>query len=54
MHLHTKDIKMMLEYVQEAMVECRTVNECHEVIQRAIELCGAHNIEQLRQEFGII
>ncbi len=49
-----KDMKVILEYVYESMRDCRTVEECKEVMERAIELCGAHNIEQLRQEFGII
>jgi len=44
----------MLEYVQDQMRPCKTAEECNEVMQTAIDLCGAHNAEQLKAEFGIL
>jgi len=52
--MNTKDIKTMIEYVHDQMQSCKTAEECREVMQTAINLCGAHNSEQLKQEFGIL
>ena len=52
--MNTKDVKTMLEYVLDQMRTCKSVEECHQVIQSAIDLCGAHNSEKLKEEFGIL
>lgn len=52
--MNTLEIKTMLEYVLDQMRICKSSEECHEVVQNAIDLCGAHNSEQLKQEFGVL
>ncbi len=44
----------MLEYIKDHMESCKSVEECIIVLDRAIELCVALNIEQLRTESEII
>lgn len=52
--MNTQELKTMLEYVLNQMRTCKSTEECQEVMQTAIDLCGAHNVEQLQQEFGVL
>lgn len=52
--MNNLEIKTMLEYVLGQMKSCKSAEECHQVMQSAIDLCGAHNSEQLQQEFGLL
>ncbi len=52
--MNTLEFKTVLEYVLDQMRTCKSADECQEVMQNAIDLCGAHNSEQLKQEYGIL